>query len=86
MEAYCAMSARRSKARETGSGWVMRAREAAWRCCATESATRRRAATFSSFVVAGWVVRVGRGAVTGSGEGEGGGVLIGVESGVLLER
>lgn len=46
---------------------------------------RRSAATFCAFVVAGWVVRVGREEGSG-GRGDGGGVAIGVRVELALER
>lgn len=47
---------------------------------------RRSAATFCAFVVAGWVVKVGREEGGESGRGEGGGVAIGVGVELTLER
>lgn len=56
------------------SGCVIRAREAAWRCWATESAIKRNAVTFSGCVVARWELRggisLGRERDSGGGDAE----------------
>lgn len=77
-------------------GWKMTARDAVWRCWATESATSLRAMMRSSGSVRTLVVKGGmeersesmvRGSEVERGEGEGGGricELLGVRSGVEL--
>ncbi len=77
-------------------GWKMTARDAVWRCWATESATSLRARMRSSGSVRTLVVRGGmeersgvmmRGSAVESGEGDGWGRIwdvLGVRSGVEL--
>jgi hypothetical protein len=59
---------RRRMSRDQVIGWKMTAEDADWRCCATESAIKRRERTFRSGSVAGMVFRGGM-SVSGSEEG-----------------